>query len=88
MIKTINRGFGHIAEAYQTSFDELRNKIQEKLNVEFQSAIALSDFIHLNLDSDVVLSNITQENIGRIIETIFSEENLTEMRGVCSKNDS
>ena len=81
MNKAVSPSFNHIGGAYQTSFDELRNKIQEKLNVEFQSAIALSDFIHLNLDSDVVLSNITQENIGGIIETIFSEENLTEMRG-------
>ena len=82
MNKAVSPSFNHIGGSYQTSFDELRNKIQEKLNVEFQSAIALSDFIHLNLDSDVVLSNITQENIGGIIETIFSEENLTEIGGV------
>ena len=83
MYKAISRDFGHIYDAYLQTADEVRNKINSKVNIEFKSTLILANFIQENkLGSDIVLNIITQENIGGILETIFSEEILTEIGGV------
>lgn len=59
-------------ESYQNHFDNLRDKICEKVDIDFQDNILLSDFIQQNnLDEDIAISNITQEKLGVLMHHLW-----------------
>lgn len=72
------RGFNLLGEAYQQSFDELIEKIENK-GLSFMDSLILADFIkEYNIPYDVALNNINKENASRLLNCINKAEALND----------
>lgn len=72
------RGFNLLGEAYQQSFDELIEKIENK-GLSFVDSLILADFIReYNIPYNVALSNINKENASRLLNCINKAEALSD----------
>lgn len=75
----IARGLDLMGEAYQTSFDELREEIIEKVGLSFMGAIHLADFIQMNsLNRETALANINEDNADLLVDCLRKAEALSD----------
>jgi hypothetical protein len=67
-------------ESYQNRFDNLRDKIYEKVDVTPQETILLTDFIQTQgIDEEVALSNITQRYVPIILLKLWKIDALQDV---------
>lgn len=72
------RGFDLLGEAYQQSFDELREKLEQK-GLSFMDSLILADFIqNFKLDHEIALSNVTEDTAERLLICIKKAEALSD----------
>ena len=75
----IARGLDLMGEAYQASFDELREEIIEKDGLSFKDSIRLADFIRVhNLDETTALANINEDNADLLVDCLRKAEALSD----------
>lgn len=72
------RGFDLLGEAYQQSFDELRENLEEK-GLSFMDSLILADFIRtFKLDHNTALSNVNDDTAERLLICIKKAEALSD----------
>lgn len=81
MLEMTKRGISLIGEAYQTSFDNLRDEISNKVELSDLDTILLADFIQFNnLNKGVALANLKKDNAKPLVNCLKKAESL---RTVC-----
>ena len=79
MLEMTKRGISLLGEAYQTSFDELREEISKKDGLSFKDSIHLADFIQQNgLNKKTALANINEHTAVPLCNRLKKAEALSD----------